>query len=123
MSDLNLWENPLYSADERIKFAGIEITRLQAELRLHQESAIADKRLAIEALSDEVERLKGYITERDEMLAQYSAEVQRLKRPDMVLVPRQVIAAAKDLIAVKANSNTEFAYKQLCQSLINAEGK
>lgn len=37
-----------------------------------------------------------------------------------VLVPKDLIAAAQNLVSVKGRHHTELAYKQLCQSLVNA---
>lgn len=73
-----------------------------------------------------VERLRsvGNNTRRD---AAFDAAdlIERLARqvpPDCVVVPRELIEAAKNLMTVKSRHHTELAYKQLLQSLIAAAG-
>jgi len=79
-----------------------------------QAKMLAEANRAADSATHSVELLQ-------EQINVLKAELAQLKRPDMVLVPRDVIKSAKNLLEVKGRHHTELAYKQLCQSLINAE--
>lgn len=59
----------------------------------------------------------------EELMQEAADMIERLaaRVPDgCVVVPKDLIDAAKNLLAVKGRHHTELAYKQLCQALIAA---
>ncbi len=76
--------------------------------------------------SEEVQRMIGWLrVELGHLVTcQQAADlIERLaaRVPDgCVVVPKDLIDAAKNLLAVKGRHHTELAYKQLCQALIAA---
>ena len=121
------------SRSEKIEQQAKQIEELQSELSaIHQEKETNQKWAFLEwrgrakDLQEQIKVLEATpipIAVLDQIVRQEEqiAELSKLKRPDMVLVPCDVIQSAKNLMAVKGRHHTELAYKQLCQSLINAD--